>query len=70
MYNSLQASLNHRFSHGFNVLFAYTYAHNLGMRMETWPATSRTLTSLNLNMDRSRLTSVTALLRVISTNCR
>jgi hypothetical protein len=30
MYNSLQASLNHRFSHGFNVLFAYTYAHNLG----------------------------------------
>jgi len=30
MYNSLQASLNHRFSHGFNVLFAYTWAHSLG----------------------------------------
>jgi Carboxypeptidase regulatory-like domain len=30
MYNSLQTSLNHRFSHGFNVLFAYTYAHSLG----------------------------------------
>ena len=30
MYNSLQASLNHRFSHGFNVLFAYTYASDLG----------------------------------------
>jgi hypothetical protein len=30
MYNSLQASLNHRFVHGFNVLFAYTYANNLG----------------------------------------
>ncbi len=30
MYNSLQASLNHRFSHGFNMLLAYTYAHNLG----------------------------------------
>jgi Carboxypeptidase regulatory-like domain len=30
MYNSMQASLNHRFSHGFNVLFAYTYAHSLG----------------------------------------
>jgi hypothetical protein len=30
VYNSLQASLNHRFSHGFNVLFAYTYASDLG----------------------------------------
>jgi hypothetical protein len=30
MYNSLQASLNHRFAQGFNVLFAYTYAHDLG----------------------------------------
>jgi hypothetical protein len=30
MYNSLQASLNHRFSHGFNVLLAYTYASDLG----------------------------------------
>ncbi len=30
MYNSLQASLNHRFSHGFNVLFAYTYSNDLG----------------------------------------
>jgi hypothetical protein len=29
-YNSLQASLNHRFAQGFNVLFAYTYASNLG----------------------------------------
>ena len=30
MYNSLQTSLNHRFAQGFNVLFAYTYAHSLG----------------------------------------
>ena len=30
MYNSLQASLNHRFAHGFNVLFAYTYSNDLG----------------------------------------
>ncbi len=30
MYNSLQASLNRRFSNGFNVLFAYTYAKDLG----------------------------------------
>jgi hypothetical protein len=30
VYNSLQASLNHRFSQGFNVLFAYTYASDLG----------------------------------------
>ena len=30
LYNSLQASLNHRFTSGFNVLFAYTYASDLG----------------------------------------
>lgn len=30
MYHSLQASLNRRFSNGFNVLFAYTYAKDLG----------------------------------------
>ncbi len=30
MYNSLQASLNHRFVNGFNVLFAYTYSSDLG----------------------------------------
>jgi len=29
-YNSFQASLNKRFSHGFNVLFAYTFAKDLG----------------------------------------
>ena len=29
-YNSLQASLNHRFVNGFNVLFAYTYSSDLG----------------------------------------
>jgi Carboxypeptidase regulatory-like domain len=29
-YNSFQASLNKRFSHGFNVLAAYTFAKNLG----------------------------------------
>ncbi len=29
-YHSLQASLNKRFSHGFNVLVAYTFAKNLG----------------------------------------
>jgi hypothetical protein len=29
-YNSFQASLNKRFSHGFNVLVAYTFAKNLG----------------------------------------
>jgi Carboxypeptidase regulatory-like domain len=29
-YNSLQASLNKRFAHGFNVLVAYTFAKNLG----------------------------------------
>ena len=30
LYNSLQASLNRRFTNGFNVLFAYTYAKELG----------------------------------------
>jgi Carboxypeptidase regulatory-like domain len=29
-YNSFQTSLNKRFSHGFNVLVAYTFAKNLG----------------------------------------
>ena len=29
-YHSFQASLNRRFSNGFNVLFAYTFAKNLG----------------------------------------
>ena len=30
LYHSLQASLNRKFSNGFNVLFAYTYAKDLG----------------------------------------
>jgi len=30
MYNSLQASLNRRFTNGFNVLLAYTYSQDLG----------------------------------------
>ena len=29
-YNAFQASLNKRFSQGFNLLVAYTYAKNLG----------------------------------------